>query len=68
MSVLGTTDNPSEKDSEAGGKSVDRRAVSPSGKVTEPIEQDKKSSTGDDAVTLTYTVGVKEENSRFQGK
>ncbi|XP_059232616.1 nuclear factor NF-kappa-B p105 subunit isoform X4 [Mustela nigripes] len=62
----GTTDTPSKKDSEAGGKSVDGRAVSPSGKVTEPIEQDKKSSTGDDAVTLTYTVGVKEENSRFQ--
>ncbi|XP_059028046.1 nuclear factor NF-kappa-B p105 subunit isoform X2 [Mustela lutreola] len=62
----GTTDTPSKKDSEAGGKSVDGSAVSPSGKVTEPIEQDKKSSTGDDAVTLTYTVGVKEENSRFQ--
>lgn len=39
-----------------------------SGKVTEPTEQDKESGTGEDEVTLTYTVGVKEENSRFQGK
>lgn len=39
-----------------------------SGKVTEPTERDKESSSGDDEITLTYTVGVKEENSRFHGK
>lgn len=39
-----------------------------SGKVTEPTEQDKESSSGDDEVTLACAVGAKEENSRFQGK
>ncbi|XP_021536092.1 nuclear factor NF-kappa-B p105 subunit isoform X2 [Neomonachus schauinslandi] len=62
----GTIDTPSKNDSEGCGKSVDREAASLPGKVTEPAEQDKESSTGDDEVTLTYTVGVKEENSRFQ--
>ncbi|XP_064440944.1 nuclear factor NF-kappa-B p105 subunit isoform X7 [Mirounga angustirostris] len=62
----GTIDTPSKNGSEGCGKSVDREAASLPGKVTEPAEQDKESSTGDDEVTLTYTVGVKEENSRFQ--
>uniref|UniRef100_A0A667GD44 Nuclear factor NF-kappa-B p105 subunit n=1 Tax=Lynx canadensis TaxID=61383 RepID=A0A667GD44_LYNCA len=62
----GTIDSPSKNDPEGCSKSVDRDAVNLSGKVTEPTEQDKESGTGEDEVTLTYTVGVKEENSRFQ--
>ncbi|XP_027453602.1 nuclear factor NF-kappa-B p105 subunit isoform X1 [Zalophus californianus] len=62
----GTIDTPSKNDSEGCGKSVDREAASLPGKVTEPTEQDKESSTGDDEVALTYTVGVKGENCRFQ--
>uniref|UniRef100_A0A8C0JMX0 Nuclear factor NF-kappa-B p105 subunit n=1 Tax=Canis lupus dingo TaxID=286419 RepID=A0A8C0JMX0_CANLU len=62
----GTIDTPSKNDSEGCGKNVDREAVNLSGKVTEPTEQDKESSMGVDEVTLTYTVGIKEENSRFQ--
>ncbi|XP_045648536.1 nuclear factor NF-kappa-B p105 subunit isoform X1 [Ursus americanus] len=61
----GTINTLSKNDSEGCGKSVDREAVNLSGKVTEPTERDKESSSGDDEITLTYTVGVKEENSRF---
>uniref|UniRef100_A0ABI7YMH4 Nuclear factor NF-kappa-B p105 subunit n=1 Tax=Felis catus TaxID=9685 RepID=A0ABI7YMH4_FELCA len=62
----GTIDSPSKNDPEGCSKSVERDTLNLSGKVTEPTEQDKESGTGEDEVTLTYTVGVKEENSRFQ--
>ncbi|EFB13115.1 hypothetical protein PANDA_004619, partial [Ailuropoda melanoleuca] len=61
----GTINTLCKNDSEGCGKSVDREAVNLSGKVTEPTERDNESSSGDDEMTLTYTVGVKEENSRF---
>ncbi|XP_049741557.1 nuclear factor NF-kappa-B p105 subunit isoform X1 [Elephas maximus indicus] len=62
----GTIGTPSKKDHEGCDKSDDRDVINLSGKVTETTEQDKKSSNGHDGVTLTYTVGVKEENCRFQ--
>lgn len=62
----GTVDTPSKNDPEDCDKSDDREAVNLSGKVTETTEQDKESSNGEDEVHLTYSVGVKEENYRFQ--
>ena len=66
--ILGTVDTPSKNDPEDCDKSDDREAVNLSGKVTETTEQDKESSNGEDEVHLTYSVGVKEENYRFQGE
>ncbi|XP_073897547.1 nuclear factor NF-kappa-B p105 subunit isoform X3 [Castor canadensis] len=58
-----------ENDPEGYDNSDDRETVNLSGKESKPTEQDKesgKSSSGNE-VTLTYRVGVKEENAcRFQ--
>ncbi|XP_036735088.1 nuclear factor NF-kappa-B p105 subunit isoform X1 [Manis pentadactyla] len=62
----GTIATPSEDDPEGCDSCDDREAVYLSGKVTKTTEQDKLSGNGDDEVTLMYTVGVKEENYRFQ--
>lgn len=66
--LLGTIDASSKNDPVYCDKSDDREAVNLSGKVTETTEQDKESGNGGDEAALTYTVGVKEENARFQGK
>ncbi|XP_011359814.1 nuclear factor NF-kappa-B p105 subunit isoform X1 [Pteropus vampyrus] len=62
----GTIDTSSKNDPEYCDKSDDRKAVNLSGKVTETTEQDKESGNWGDEAALTYTVGVKEENARFQ--
>ncbi|KAM9678323.1 nuclear factor NF-kappa-B p105 subunit isoform 5-T5 [Trichechus inunguis] len=59
----GDIGTPSKKDHKG---CDDRDAINLSGKVTETTEQDKESSNEHEEVTLTYTVGVKEENCRFQ--
>jgi hypothetical protein len=69
--VLGIINTECENDPEGYDNSDDRETVNLSGKESKPTEQDKesgKSSSGNE-VTLTYRVGVKEENAcRFQGK
>ncbi|XP_037686274.1 nuclear factor NF-kappa-B p105 subunit isoform X2 [Choloepus didactylus] len=62
----GTVDTPPRNDHESCDENDDSDAVTLSGKVIETTEQDKASSFGDDEAALTYTVGGKEENCRFQ--
>ncbi|KAK2499168.1 hypothetical protein MC885_012100 [Smutsia gigantea] len=62
----GTITTPSEDDPEGCDSCDDREAVNLSGKITKITEQDKLSGSGDDEVTLMYTVGAKGENYRFQ--
>ncbi|KAM5285629.1 nuclear factor NF-kappa-B p105 subunit isoform 1-T1 [Hipposideros larvatus] len=62
----GTMDTSSKNDPGGCEDNDDRQAINLPGKVTETTEQDEESSNEDDEVTLMYTVGVKEENSRFQ--
>ncbi|KAL2780653.1 nuclear factor NF-kappa-B p105 subunit isoform 2 proprotein [Daubentonia madagascariensis] len=65
----GTLDTESKNDPEGCDKSDDRETVNLSGRVIGITEQDKESSkpnNGNDDVAITYTVGVKDENARFQ--
>ncbi|XP_036266185.1 nuclear factor NF-kappa-B p105 subunit isoform X3 [Pipistrellus kuhlii] len=62
----GIMDTSPKNDSEDYDKSDGRGAVRLSGKVTETTEPDKGSGQRDEEGTLTYPVGEKKENSRFQ--
>lgn len=61
-------DTASKNDPEGYDESDDRGDISLSGKVSETTEPDKGSGQRDEEGILTYPVGVKKENSRFQGK
>lgn len=66
--ILGIMHTSSKNDREGYDESDGRGPLSLSGKVIETTEPDKGSGERDEEGTLMYPVGVKKENSRFQGK